>query len=138
MLKTQARERTEKGALSALNGNGVAQSQETARSLYIPEWVGVNGLDRELVVEECADVEEAVKAVGKYRKQNVLLAIRYTDGSRVITLCDMRTDRIVASWTDGEPLEPIPIELICTECGREFESYRVEHVCSSCAGAGAL
>ena len=138
MLKT-LQERTEREALSVLDmGNEGAQSHKADGSLYIPPWVPVKGLDRELVVEDCADVAEAVAKLSRYRKQNVLLAIRYTDGSRVITLCDMRTDSIIASWTDHEPIAPVQIELICTECGRDFIGDRVEHLCAACAGAGAF
>ncbi|MEM2001914.1 MAG: hypothetical protein QXT77_04615 [Candidatus Methanomethylicaceae archaeon] len=102
--------------------------------MYIPDWVGVKGLDRKIVVEDCYDVDEAVKALSKYRKQNVLLLIRYTDGSRVITCCDMKTDRILASWTDDLPLViKTELYLYCVECGKEFVPNGHGQLCDQCA-----
>lgn len=133
MMQATLKERTERKALSApakeiakgLNGMGA--------QVYIPNWVGVKGLDREIVIEDCADVEQAVKAVSKYRKQNVLLLIRYTDGSRVITCCDMKTDRILASWLDDIPIAvKTEVRLYCVECGREFVSEYGEQTCPEC------
>lgn len=105
-----------------------------ANQVYIPSWVGVKGLDREIVVEDCADVNEAVKALSKYRKQNVLLLIRYTDGSRVITCCDMKADRILASWLDDLPTAiKTEVRFYCLECGREFVSEYGEQTCPECS-----
>lgn len=137
MIATVERTEKEKTIGVALQASANGHSPK-ATQVYIPSWVGVNTLDREIVVEDCRDVEQAVNALSKYRRQNVLLLIRYTDGSRVITACDMKTDRILASWLDDLPMTiKTEVYLYCLECGREFASERGEQVCRICVGAGA-
>lgn len=133
MQATRERTAKEKTIGVALQASANGHSPK-ATQVYIPSWVGVKGLDREIVIEDCYDVDEAVKAISKYRKQNVLLLIRYTDGSRVITCCDMKTDRILASWTDDLPLAiKTEVRYYCLECGREFVAHDGEQTCPECS-----
>lgn len=63
------------------------------------------------------------------------VGVRYTDGSRIVTACDMRKDRILASWTDAPPPPKTQVLFYCLECGREFPTRNGEQVCEECADA---